>query len=197
MKRLIALSCVLAACGPKPAPAPVPVLPGDGDANVAKPPAGKAPVAPDAWSGRTDLIKAPAPKPPAAVELPQIDEYKLANGLQVYVVKSDRLPVVSFQLAVRAGRMHEPRARLGVAEATADMLVKGTKKRDALAIAKAIDFVGGTIAADATFEATLLSCSVLAKSTGTCLELLPEMLTQPTFPDTELVKIKESLLAEV
>ena len=51
--------------------------------------------------------------------------------------------------------MHEPRARLGVAEATADMLVKGTKKRDAVALAKAIDFVGGTIAADATFEATL------------------------------------------
>ena len=194
---LLALFLVLAACGPKPAPAPVPVLPGDGDANVAKPPPAKAPTTVDAWSGRTDLIKPPAPKPPAAVELPKIEEYKLANGLQVFVVKSDRLPVASFQLAVRAGRMHEPRARLGVAEATADMLVKGTKKRDALAIAKAIDFVGGTIAADATFEATLLSCSVLAKSANTCLELLPEMLTMPTFPDAELVKVKESLLAEV
>ena len=34
-----------------------------------------------------------AAKPPAAVELPKIDEYKLSNGLQVYVIKSDRLPV--------------------------------------------------------------------------------------------------------
>ena len=50
------------------------------------------------------------------------------------------------QLAIKAGRMHEPRARLGVSEATADMLVKGTKKHDAVALAKAIDFVGGTIA---------------------------------------------------
>ena len=201
MKPTISLLALVAAlgsaCGPKPTPAPIPVLPGDGDANVAKPPPAKAPVTPDAWSGRSDMLKAPPPKAPAAVELPKIDEYKLANGLQVFVVKSDRLPVVSFQLAVRAGRMHEPRARLGVAEATADMLVKGTKKRDALALAKAIDFVGGTIAADATFEATLLSCSVLAKSTSTCLDLLPEMLTQPTFPDAELVKIKEQLLSEV
>jgi zinc protease len=153
--------------------------------------------APDAWAGKTDLIKPPAPKPPAAVELPKIDQYKLANGLQVFIIKSDRLPVVSYQLAVRAGRMHEPRTRLGVAEATADMLVKGTKKRDAAAIAKTIDFVGGTIAADATFEATLLSCSVLSKNQATCLDLMPDMLTSPTFPDAELVKVKESLLAQV
>ncbi len=188
---------VLAACGPKPAPAPIPVLPGDGDTNVAKPPEPKAPAVVDAWSGKTDLIKPPAPKPPTSVELPAIEQIKLSNGLQVFVIKSDRLPVVSFQLAVRAGRMNEPRSRLGVAEATANMLVKGTKKRDALAIAKTIDFVGGTIAADATFEATLLSCSVLARNTSTCLDLLPDMLMQPTFPDSELVKVRDQLLGEV
>src|SRR6185369_2482698 len=118
-------------------------------------------------------------KPPGKVELPAISEMKLANGLQVYVVKSDRLPTVSLQLAIRAGRMNEPRARLGVSEATADMLVKGTQKRNAIAIAKAIDFVGGTIAADSTFEATLVSCSVLARNLPTCLELVPEMVSQP------------------
>ncbi len=188
---------VVAACGPKPMPAPIPVLPGDGDTNVAKPPEPKTPAVVDAWSGKTDLIKAPAAKPPAAVSLPAIEEFKLSNGLAVFVIKSDRLPVVSFQLAVHAGRLNEPRTRLGVSEATANMLVKGTKKRDALAIAKAIDFVGGTIAADATFEATLLSCSVLARNTSTCLDLLPDMLTQPTFPDGELVKVREQLLGEV
>jgi len=196
MKHLVLSLFVLAACGPKPAPAPIPTLPGDGDAHVAKPPS-PAPAVADAWAGRTDLITAPAAAPPAAVELPRIDELKLSNGLQVYVVKSDRLPVVSFQLAVRAGRMHEPRTRLGVAEFTADMLVKGSRSRDALALAKAIDFVGGTIAADATFEATLVSCSVLARDTSTCLKLLPEVVTQPTFPEAEITKVREQLLEGV
>ncbi len=191
MKRLLLVSILAAACGPKPAPAPVPTLPGDGDANVAKPQAPAKPTAPDPWSGRTDLIVAPTPKAPSAVELPAIEEIKLANGLQVFVVRNDRLPVMSVQLAVRAGRMHEPRARLGVAEMTADMLVKGTKKRTALALAKAIDFVGGTIAADATYEATLVSCSVLARNAKTCFELLPEMITQPAFPEDELQKVRD------
>ena len=122
----------------------------------------------DPWAGRSDLITAPAPKPPATIELPAFETYKLANGLAVFVIKSDRLPVASMQLAITAGRMHEPRARLGVAEFTADMLVKGTRKRSAVALAKAIDFVGGTIAADATYEATLMSCSVLDGSSHTC-----------------------------
>jgi zinc protease len=198
MKKLVVFVSVLASCGPKPPTAQVPVLPGDGTANVAKPttPTGKS-NAPDLWAGRTDLIVPPAAKAPQKLELPAIEELKLANGLQVFVIKSPRLPVVSMQLAIKAGRMQEPRARLGVAEATADMMVKGTKKRDAVGLAKAIDFVGGTITADATYEATLVTCSVLSRHLGTCLQLIPEMITQSTFPDDELQKIKELMIGNV
>jgi zinc protease len=194
---LAALAAVAAACGPKPAPTPIPLLPGDGTEHVAKPPTAKPPAVVDPWAGRTDLIVPPAPEPPAPVDIPPIEELALPNGLKVFIIKSDRLPVVSVQLAIRAGRMHEPRARLGVAEITADMLVKGTARRDAAALAKAIDFVGGTIAVDATFEATLLSCSVLRKSLGTCLELLPEMLTQPAFPESELGKVRDQMRGQI
>ena len=41
-------------------------------------------------------------------------------------------PVVSMQLAIKAGREDEPFAHLGVSEFTADMLVKGTRRRKAL-----------------------------------------------------------------
>lgn len=198
MKRAFILASVLIACGPKPPPIQVATLPGDGDTHVAKPTkTANKPAATDPWSGRTDLITAPAPKVPAKLELPAIEEMTLANGLKVFAIKNARLPVVSMQLAIRAGRMQEPRARLGVAEATAHMLVKGTKRRNAIALAKAIDFVGGTIAADATFEATLVSCSVLARNFKTCLELVPDMITQSTFPQDELDRVKDGLLAAV
>ena len=200
MKRLLPLLLVVSygACGPKAAPQPpVPTLPTDGDAHVAKPPpAPEQPKAVDAWIGH-DLIKPPAAKPPAKLDIPPIDTFKLGNGLQVFVIKSDRLPVVSMQLAIKTGRMDEPRARLGVSEATADMLVKGTKKHDAVALAKAIDFVGGTIGADSTYEATLLSCSVLKKNLNTCMSLMPEIITQSTFPDAELAKVKDLMLGTV
>jgi zinc protease len=194
---LVTSLVALGACGPKAAPAtPILALPGDGDAHVAKPSQPVTPPAPaDPWTGRADLIAPPAAPPAARVELPKIDKFTLANGLTVFVIKSDRLPVVSLQLAIKAGRVAEPRARLGVAELTADMLVKGTAKHDAQAIAKAIDFVGGTIRADATFEATLLSCSVLARDLPTCLTLMPELTTEPTFPSKELDKVRQLRMA--
>jgi len=198
MKRLLLLSAI-AACGPKPTPAPIPTLPTGGNEHTAKPindtPAKGGPD--DVWAGRNDLVQPPAPQPPKKVELPPISSFKLANGLEVFVVKSSRLPVASMQLAIKAGRAQEPQARLGVAEATADMLVKGTKKHNAVALAKQIDFVGGTISADATFEATLLSCSVLKTNLKTCLDLMPEMITQSTYPDDELAKIKELMVGTV
>lgn len=181
-------------CGAAPAPL-IPTLPGDGDMRAAT--SAPAPQPEDPWAGRNDLIAAPPAKPPRKADLPAVTEFKLSNGLPVFLVKSDRVPVVSFQIAIRAGRMQEPRARLGVAEATADMLVKGTKQYDAVSLAKAIDFVGGTISVDTTFEATRLSCSVLARYKTTCLRLVPEMLTQSTFPDDELAKVKERMVATV
>ncbi|MEO8554186.1 MAG: insulinase family protein, partial [Kofleriaceae bacterium] len=72
-----------------------------------------------------------------------------------------------------------------------------TRKHDAIGLAKAIDFVGGTIAADSTFEATLVSCSALSRNKGTCLDLLPEMITQSTYPEAELQKIKDTMIASV
>jgi zinc protease len=199
MRALYATLLVAVACGPKPAPAPpVPVLPGDGDAHVAKPTTiAPKTVVDDAWANRNDLIAAPAPKKPAKVELPHVEEWKLVNGLDVFVIENPRLPVVSTQLAVRAGRQQEPRARLGVAEATADMLIKGTRKHTAIQVAKAIDFVGGTLASDSTYEASLVSCSVLSRDQHTCFDLVAELVEQPTFPDDELTKVKADMTAGV
>ncbi len=192
------LSVALLSCGPKTRTQVTPVLPGDGDGNVAKPGGdGKTKPVDDPWAGRTDLITTPATKKPAALDLPPIERFTLKNGLQVLVVKSDRLPVVSMQLAIKSGRADEPKGKLGVSSFVAGMLTKGTKKRDALAIAKAIDFVGGQLNANASFEATLVSCSTMAKDVGTCLSLVPDVLTQPSFPKDEMAKVREGLLAEV
>jgi zinc protease len=198
MRPIIALLiAALVACGPKSNTPVTPFLPGDGDGNVAQPKDPKPGTATDPWAGRTDLIQTPAAQPPKALDLPPIERFKLKNGLEVLVIKSDRLPTVSMQLAIRAGRADEPKARLGVAAFTAQMLVLGTKKKDALAIAKAIDFVGGSLSADASFEATLISCSVMSKDLPTCLSLVPEIVTQPAFAKTEMPKVREQLLTAV
>jgi zinc protease len=84
-----------------------------------------------------------------------------------------------------------------VSSFAAGMLTKGTKKKDALAIAKAVDHIGGAIGATASYEATLVSCSALAKDLGTCTSLLAEVTTQPSFPKGEMAKVREAMMAEL
>ncbi|HVV84446.1 MAG TPA: pitrilysin family protein [Kofleriaceae bacterium] len=192
-----ALAAFGAGCGSTPVRDIIPTLPADGDAHTAKPPAEAAPVAAaDPWD-RKDLIQPPATPPPEAIKLPPIDRFTLPNGLQVITVTNPKLPVVTVQLEIRAGRAEEPLVRMGVAELTGDVLLKGTKKRDALAIARTIDKVGATLSADASYEATWVSCTALARDVGTCLEVLPDVVINPSFPAPEVDRARDNLLAGV
>lgn len=194
---LTVLAALLFACGPKSKTVVTPILPGDGDDNTQKPtdPVDTA-KGDDPWA-KADLIDEPEAAPPAPLALPAIEEFTLKNGLQVFVVQSGELPVVSMQLAIKAGRADEPHTKLGVSSFVAGMLTKGTKKKSALDIAKAIDFIGGGIDANASYEATLVSCSAMAKDLGTCMSLLPEIVMAPAFPKEELGKVRDQLLTEV
>ena len=193
---LCAATIAASSCGPKAAPTITPTLPGEGTEHVSTPVTPTAPAS-DPWQGKTDLITAPAPQPPRKMDLPAIERFTLPNGLQVMVLRDTRLPEVSMQLAIKAGHQDEPHAHLGVAEFTADMLVKGTKKRKALDIAKAVDFVGGGLSVDASFEATVASCKVMSRSLSMCLDLLPDVVVNPTFPADEMGRVRDQLLAQV
>lgn len=193
---LLALATILG-CGPSSKPTVIPTLPGDGNDNTAKPVDVPDAPDPDPWTGRTDLIATPAAREPSAVKLPAIERFKLRNGLSVIVVKSDRLPVVGMQLAVKAGRADVSRDKVGVEQFAASMLTRGTKTRDALSIAKEIDFVGGSLGANSSYEATLVSCAAMAKDLDTCLTLLPDVVVNATFPEAEMDEIRQQLHAEV
>lgn len=182
----------------------VPRLPGDGSANVTDPAdparAGKpaAPASePDPWAGRTDLLTPPAPQPPRPVNLPPIQRFTLPNGLPVIVITKRDVPVVDVQLMVRAGTTDVAPDEMGVAQFVSAMLPKGTRTRDARAIARTIDTVGGQLTVNPSFEATLLSCQALAEHQSTCVSLIADIASQPTFPQEEMDRVRRELQAAV
>jgi zinc protease len=202
----LALVLLVASCGPSRIGdgETTPTLPGEDPvgaaaaAKPAKPAAAAAPKAePDPWAGKKELIQPPAARPPAKVALPPIERFELANGLQVIVVANHELPVVSYHLAIRAGQAEERRDKRGLADFAAAMLTKGTKKRSADQIAEAIDQIGGALSAGVDLEATHVSCDALAKNAATCLDLLPDVVMNPTFADKEMDEIRNQITSAV
>ena len=169
-------------------------LPGPGGPGSAAPLGPRADLA--FWKGRVDLIVPPPPPQATELALPRVERWRAKNGLDIVVVPRKGLPIVSFSMAIKAGAYDEDKDRSqGVADFTAAMLRKGTRKRSSDQIADAIDFVGGGLDAAAGSESTAVNCSALAKDARVCLDLLADLLLHPTFPASEMPEIRDQMLA--
>jgi zinc protease len=131
------------------------------------------------------------------IQLPPIKTVTLENGLKVIVIEQPSLPIVQFSLRVRAGAIHEPTDRTGLATFTAMMLRQGTTNRTADQISEAIDFVGGSLGASADVERTDVTARVLKKDFQVGLDLLADIVQNPNFPEKEIGIVRNQLLASV
>lgn len=171
----------------------LPGLPGDGDAHTARPrdPANAA-GGDDMWSGRRDLVAAPAPLEPKPLAMPKLERFTLKNGLRVIAVES-ATGTFQLQVAVRAGRRNETRDKVGVANAAATMLTRGARGRNAAQIASAMEQAGAELRSDASYEATLVSCHAPDAAHGTCIGTVASLVTAPLFPAAAFPDVQRDL----
>ncbi len=126
----------------------------------------------------------------AALKLPAYKKVRLKNGLTLLLMEQHEVPIVSFNFIVKAGSVADPAGKEGVASLTAGLLRKGTKSRTADQIANELDFVGGTLSAFATFDYTQGTAEFVRKDIAKGLELLSDVLLNPTFPQAETTKMQ-------
>lgn len=135
--------------------------------------------------------------PPRPFKLPNVTTYKLDNGLTVQLVEDHRVPFATVMLGVKAGSAQEPAGLCGVADVTADMVTEGTKNRSSKQIAEEIDFIGGALKGGAELDYTLLTGSALSRYTDKLLDVLSDVVLNPSFPEEELKLKKTNLLQEL
>lgn len=136
----------------------------------------------------------PAPKP---LVLPPMHEETLENGLHVLLIEDHELPVVSLTLQFPSGAETESRDRAGLASLAIEMLREGTKTHSAEQISEAIDFVGGSLGANADDDSLELTAQVLRKDFDVALGLLAEEVLAPVFPKDELEDARRQMSASV
>ena len=127
-------------------------------------------------------------------KLPKPAEVKLKNGLTVLVMEDRRAPFISIQLHIGgAGALFEPANLSGLANTTAQMLREGTKSRTSIQIAEAIDRLGASLGAGSSFGSseTVLGASGLSDNFDAWLEIVLDVLLNPSFPAEELEKLKQ------
>lgn len=130
----------------------------------------------------TGLMVAAAVLQAGAFELPKPQKFTLANGLTIYHLDQRDLPLVSFRLIIPgAGNSAVNAEQEGLADLTAEMLMKGTKAKSTAELAEAIDFIGADLDTRARAEYAEMSGSALSENLPTLMALAGECLLQPAF----------------
>jgi len=124
------------------------------------------------------------------LELPAPRHFTLSNGIPVYCVDMGTQDVIKLQLVFRAGRPFEKK-RL-VAKTTSRLLKEGTRNQSSAQIAEAIDFYGATLSTPTSLDHSSLVFYSLTKHFSRLIPLLTELLTEPTFPQEELIAFIEN-----
>ncbi len=144
-----------------------------------------------------DRSAPPKPGPPPALKLPAIQKRTLSNGLPVWIVELHDVPVVHVTLAVKAGSGDDPAGNFGVGNLAAEMLDEGAGARDALQIADGIDHLGASLSTSSTFDATFVELHVPVARLGEALPITADVALRPTFPESELQRVREELLTSI
>ncbi len=121
----------------------------------------------------------------------------LENGMILLTSEQRALPMVSIELLIDAGSRYDAPNQEGLANLTARLLTYGTQRRTALQISDTLDFIGASLSAGCGEDLATASMTVLKKDLGTGLELLAEVLTEANFPQEEIDRQKQSIIASI
>jgi len=121
----------------------------------------------------------------------------LANGVVLLVAERPAIPIVVVRVYLRAGSVYDPAEAGGLANLTAELLTRGTAKRTGPQLDSAIEFIGGSLEGDAGRDGATVGLSVLRKDLALGLDLLAEVLLEPTFPEAELRRRTEEIVAGI
>ncbi|MGB0440200.1 MAG: M16 family metallopeptidase, partial [Paracoccaceae bacterium] len=121
----------------------------------------------------------------------------LDNGFRIVTEHMPGLQSASVGVWVTAGGRHERPEQNGIAHFLEHMAFKGTKRRNALQIAEAIEDVGGYINAYTSREVTAYYARVLQADVALALDVIGDILLNPVFDPAEIDVERHVILQEI
>jgi zinc protease len=143
------------------------------------------------------LSSRPSPGKPRTYDFPHFERTILPSGLQVIAVDVPNRPLVSANLIVRHGAAEEPSDLAGATILTARAMSEGTRRYPGVELIEAAERLGATLHVDASWDVFTVSVEVAASRLGAALELLAEQFEHPTFPDSDVARLREERLNDL
>lgn len=149
------------------------------------------------------LVLTPQPLPAAETAETQekgespIKKITLDNGLRVLLKRNLAVPLVNMQLYVIGGLFDETESNSGITNLMARLSTRGATSYTNKQIVDYFDGVGGAIAATCGNNTYFYAAEVTSQDFDQAFDIFAEVVIEPSFPQDELAKLKEQILASI
>ncbi len=140
-----------------------------------------------------DRSSAPEPTSKAIFEIPQINTFTLDNGIEIYFVKKESLPIVYLSAVTSAGSKYDTIEKKGVAYLTSLLIDEGAGEFDSLQLNDEFEKIGSIFNVSASPDAINFSILSLKETFNRSVYLLGSILTKPRFEQTDFSREKKKV----
>lgn len=139
---------------------------------------------------QVDRSEAPGPGPAPVINIGSPATFTTANGIRVFVVENHAVPQVTVSLILDRDPILE-KDKVGYINMEGQLMRRGTTTMSKAQLDEAIDFLGGYVRTGSASA----SASSLTQNFEQLFALYSEVILRPSFPDSELAKIKKQTLS--
>lgn len=120
----------------------------------------------------------------------------LSNGIQLITIKKET-QIASLNIGVKVGAVCEDKKERGISHFIEHMLFKGTTNRDNESLNSALESLGGEYNAYTDYTSTVFNTTTLNEELENSIELLADLIQNPTFTEENIEKERGVILAEI
>ncbi|TQI70808.1 zinc protease [Gramella sp. Hel_I_59] len=124
---------------------------------------------------------------------PEIWTAELKNGMQVYGIENNEIPLVEFDITIPGGQRLDPDGKEGVSYLLSDLMLQGTATKTPAELEEALGLLGANVYISTGNEDFRISGTCLSKNFAGTMKLVEEILMQPRWDATELSRLKQAL----
>jgi len=124
----------------------------------------------------------------------RIDRQALDNGIVVLGHESHDSPLVVIRANLLAGSAMETDQQQGLARFTASMLIRGTQNRTFESLNEETDSAGMSLGVASGWQSAQISAKCLKEDFDHMVEILADVLRNPTFPPDQIEKVRGQML---
>ena len=140
-------------------------------------------------------------KPSASVELsfilPEVENFKLNNALDVIYVKRSHLPILRLSLVVNGGSKTDPINKKGLVNLFTMMIDEGADEYNALELMDEFDTLGTNFDLSCNNDGVYMGIRTLTENADRSIELFSKVITKPHFDDISFAREKRKIITRM